>query len=124
VGVDLQPRYLLPLIIVLAGFALLAVGQRTLQLTRAQRVLVVATSIVTQSLALFYTMRRFITGDDVNGFDLGAKAEWWWNGLPGPMFVWIIASLSWAVLVTIVVRFIGATPQPEAVETPAREAVA
>lgn len=116
VGVDLQPRYLLPLIVVVAGFAMLAVGARTPRLTRLQRILVVGTSAVTQSLALFYTLRRFVTGDDVNGFDLGAGAEWWWTGAPGPMIVWILGSLSWAILVVILVRFI--TPVEPGVQLP------
>jgi hypothetical protein len=106
VGVDLQPRYLLPLIVVLAGFLLLRVGGRTWRLTRVQRILIIVTSSITQSLALFFTMRRFITGDDVNGFDLGAKAEWWWTGVPGPMFAWVLASLCWVALVIAVVRFL------------------
>jgi hypothetical protein len=114
VGVELQPRYLLPLIVVLAGFALLAVASREFRLTRLQRILVVATSIGTQSLALFYTMRRFITGEDVNGFDLGADAEWWWTGVPGPMLFWIVGSLCWAGLVLLVVRFIEHPAPPVA----------
>ncbi len=121
VGVELQPRYLLPLIVVLAGFALLAVGVRIPRLTLLQRTLVVGTSAVTQSLALFYTLRRFITGDDVNGFDLGADSEWWWTGVPGPMIVWALGTLSWAGMVVLVVRFIAAVPdlrepEPIAVE--------
>jgi len=120
VGVDLQPRYLLPLIIVLGGFALLAVKGRIVRLTRLQLLLVVGTSIVTEPLALFFTMRRFITGDDVNGFDLGSGAEWWWPGFAGPMFVWLIASLTWAALVLIVVRHLVRTAA-EAIEVAAAE---
>lgn len=104
VGVELQPRYLLPLIVVLAGFALLAVDGRHVRLGRVQRILVVITSIGTQSLALFYTMRRFVTGDDVNGIDLGSGAEWWWTGVPGPMVMWLVGSLAWAGLVILLVR--------------------
>jgi hypothetical protein len=117
VGVDLQPRYLLPLIVVLAGFLLLRVDGRTWRLTRVQRILVIATSIVTQALALFFTMRRFITGDDVNGFDLDAKAEWWWTGVPGPMFAWVLASLCWAALVIVVVRFLDRVPSEAMVDS-------
>lgn len=107
VGTELQPRYLLPLIVVLAGLALLPVADRQVSFTRAQRILIVGTSIATQALALFYTMRRFITGDDVNGFDLAARAEWWWTGAPTPMLAWVVGSLAWAALVVIVVRYLS-----------------
>lgn len=119
VGVEVQPRYLLPFIIVLAGFAVLAVDGRVLRLTRLQRILVVGTSIGTQSLALYYTMRRFVTGDDVNGLNLGDGAEWWWVGLPGPMVIWLVGSVAWAALVVIVVRFVT----PSAPVVPADQAV-
>lgn len=112
VGVEVQPRYLLPFIVVVAGFALLAVDGRMLRLTLLQRILVIGTSIGTQSLALYYTMRRFVTGDDVNGLDLGAGAEWWWAGLPGPMLIWLAGSALWAALVIVVVRFATAAVTP------------
>lgn len=115
VGVEVQPRYLLPFIVVLAGFALLAVDGRVVRLTLLQRILVIGTSIGTQSLALFYTARRFVTGDDVNGLNLSDGAEWWWVGVPGPMLIWLAGSLLWAILVVLIVRFItSASPAPRA----------
>ena len=46
-------------------------------------------------------MRRYITGIDGAGFDLGAGAEWWWAGPVGPNAVWLLGALAFALLVSL-----------------------
>ena len=101
VGLEVQPRYLLPLMIMLAGFALLAVGRWVVSLPLALRVTVGLTSAATQSLALYVNLRRYVTGDDVTDINLNAGLEWWWNSVPSPMTVWALGSLAWAALVAV-----------------------
>lgn len=103
VGLEVQPRYLLPLIIMLVGFALLAVGQWVVAIPLALRVTVVLASAATQSLALYVNLRRYVTGDDVTGISLDANLEWWWTTVPSPMVVWVLGSLAWAGLLALVV---------------------
>lgn len=103
VGMEVQPRYLLPLIVMLAGFALLSVRDWSPRLSLAQRVVVGLTLAATQSLSLFVNLRRYVTGDDVRAVDLNDGIEWWWSGAPAPMLIWILASLAWAGLVAALV---------------------
>lgn len=103
VGMEVQPRYLLPLIVMLAGFALLSVRDWSPRFSLAQRVVVGLTLAATQSLSLFVNLRRYVTGDDVRAVDLNDGIEWWWVGAPAPMLVWIVGSLAWAGLVVALV---------------------
>ncbi|MET0304140.1 MAG: DUF2142 domain-containing protein [Microbacteriaceae bacterium] len=113
VGIEVQPRYILPLMIMFAGFTLLATGDRVIRFSLAQRILLVGTLIGVQAIALFFTLRRYVTGDDVNSPNLDAGLEWWWSVPFGPTVVLAIGSLAWAGLVILLVREV--TPRPDAV---------
>lgn len=102
VGQNVQPRYLLPLIIVLAGVAVFTVGQSRVRLSKVQTTLVAVTLSITQSLSLHINIRRYITGVDVQGVNLDAGVEWWWDGLAlSPMMIWGIGSVAFAALVVV-----------------------
>ncbi|MEB0201770.1 DUF2142 domain-containing protein [Cryobacterium sp. 5I3] len=96
VGFQVQPRYLLPLIIVLAGVALLPASGMRLDLTRTQRVLVICGLSGANAVALHVNIRRYVTGLDVTSWNLNAHAEWWWRIPVEPMSVWLIGSLAFA----------------------------
>ena len=103
VGNQFQPRYVLPLVVL---FALLLVtaprGARTVRFTGFQTFAVLGALALANLVALQVNIRRYVTGSDQQGFNLGAGAEWWWHDLPvGPMAVWLIGSLSFAALVAV-----------------------
>jgi len=103
VGTNLQPRYLLPLIVL---FALLIVtlptGARALRFTRLQTVIVLGALAIANLVALQINIRRYVTGSDAQGLNLDARAEWWWDGLPvGPTALWLIGSLAYAGLLAL-----------------------
>lgn len=104
VGAQVQPRYILPIIIVLAGVALLSVGGRWLRLSLAQRWLVGLALWGTQSLSLYTNIRRYVTGNDVRAISLDSRLEWWWAGLPGPMLLWVTASIAWGAILVLLLR--------------------
>ena len=105
VGQEVQPRYLLPLIVLFAGFALLSVGARSIKFTLAQRVLLVGTLSVVQMIALYVNMRRYIQGDGGSGgWNLDVNPEWWWDIAVSPMLVLVIGSASFAALVWILTK--------------------
>jgi hypothetical protein len=104
VGSEVQPRYLLPLIVVLAAIALLESRGRGLDLSRAQRWIVGLTLVGTQSLALYVNLRRYVTGDDVKSVNLDAGLEWWWTGVLSPMALWLVVTIAWAALVALLIR--------------------
>lgn len=103
VGQQLQPRYLLPLILLFAGLLLLSDADKPVRLTRLQGWLVGLALAVVHFVALHITIRRYVTGAEEAGFNLDAGAEWWWEGVPGPNVVWIVGSLAFALVVALAV---------------------
>jgi hypothetical protein len=98
VGGYVQPRYILPLLILLAGLALLP-GARSLAPTRLQLIVVSASLALANSLALHQNIRRYTTGTDVGGVNLAG--EWWWDLPIGPMVVWAVGSAAFGGLLAV-----------------------
>ncbi|MFS0852510.1 DUF2142 domain-containing protein [Microbacterium sp. 179-I 3D4 NHS] len=105
VGSGVQPRYVYPLVIMLAGVALVGIRDAMLGLSRIQAGIVAAGLIGANSLALHTNLRRYITGADVTGLNLDRDIEWWWNAPLSPMGVWIIGSVAFAVALGTLVWF-------------------
>lgn len=103
VGANVQPRYLWPLMIGFALFALLGdQPSPTDDLGRGQRLLLIAALASAHTVALYSTMRRFITGTDGLSANLNNGAEWWWNGIGGPMLWWALGSLAFLGITSFV----------------------
>ncbi len=116
VGEDVQPRYILPMLLVLLAVALLQRTDATADLfTRSQRIALAIAVPVAHSAALQLTIRRFVTGVDVRDFDLDRGAEWWWTSGPSPRLVWIVGSLAFAAVAAYVLVVCGRTSR-DAVE--------
>lgn len=96
VGAYVQPRYILPLIILLAGILLVRERGSGPRFSSLQSLTIVGALSVANSMALFWNIRRYVTGTDVTGWNLNAGAEWWWSALPSPMIVWFIGSVAFA----------------------------
>ncbi|HZL81327.1 MAG TPA: DUF2142 domain-containing protein [Demequina sp.] len=103
VGSQFQPRYLLPLIVLLSLVLVTAPsGSRTVRFTGVQTFAILGALAIANLVALQVNIRRYVTGSDQQGFNLGAGAEWWWHDLPvGPMAVWLLGSLSFAGLLAV-----------------------
>lgn len=103
VGAELQPRYLLPVILLAALAAVtLPRGARRLPLTRLQTALALGGLAAAHSVALYVNLRRYVTGIDVQGASLDAGAEWWWPGAPvGPTAVWLTGTIAFCVVVAV-----------------------
>jgi len=104
VGENVQPRYLLPLIVLLAMVALLPAGRRAVDLSMLQLSVIGAGLIVANAFALHSNIRRYVTGVDEAGVNLDSGAEWWWAGAPSPMTTWIIGTLAYAGLLIVLGR--------------------
>lgn len=102
VGSFVQPRYILPIIVMLGGIALFQRRSTVMTPSTMQRVAVVGALSLANSMALFTNIRRYVTGLDVTGWDLDTKAQWWWTGLGvSPMVVWIAGSLAFAATLVL-----------------------
>jgi hypothetical protein len=98
VGEQVQPRYLLPLMVVFAGIAFLGMAGGRLKLSHVQLTVSLVGLSVANSLALYVNTKRYVSGlDNGSGFSLEANVEWWWPMAVGPMGVWIIGSLGFAL---------------------------
>lgn len=101
VGENLQPRYLLPLIVLLGG--LLAIDAPSPRWTMGQLRIVAVALAVAHTVALYFNLRRYLTGVGGGGLNLDIDPEWWWNAPFSPMFVWIVGSLAYAGLLHLIV---------------------
>lgn len=120
VGAWVQPRYILPLIAMLVVLALLRT-RGAVRWNSAQWLLVVVALSVANSVALFWTIRRFVVGSDGVGWDLGRQVEWWWPGPVGPMVVWMVGSVSFAVAAALLLDGMRRPPSSSALEEPTPE---
>ncbi len=112
IGERVQPRYMLPLLYLLVGAAILVPTRETgLRLSRAQRHVIVGALAIAQSVALHFTMRRYITGTDFTHWNLNINVEWWWAGFPAPMTIWLIATIAFAYLAYEALRMFGPPPR-------------
>jgi len=99
VGVDVQPRYLLPLVAILV--AMLVFPDRNgipFSMSKFGWFFIGGSLVVTNAIALHINIRRYVTGTDVQGVNLDEGAEWWWEGaLLTPNGVWLAGSVSMVV---------------------------
>lgn len=103
VGAQVQPRYILPLIVMLAGVMLLAVGDRGLSLSLLQRNVIATILTIAHAIALHFNLRRYISGLDVGSWNLNEQLEWWWGGL-SPMALWAIGAVAFGAMAFTLVR--------------------
>ena len=104
VGQNVQPRYLLPLIVMFAGVILLTRAGEPLRIVRAQRIPVMVGLAIAQCIALYFNLHRYVDGANGHGFDLDANIKWWWSMPIPPMAVWAVGSLGFAALLVVLVR--------------------
>lgn len=102
VGDSLQPRYLLPLILLLSLLLVTMPGARELQFTRIQLFTIFGALGLANLVALQVNIRRYITGANEQGLNLDSGAKWWWTGFPiGPTWIWIVGALAFAGLLAV-----------------------
>jgi len=121
VGVGVQPRYLLPLLAMLAVVAMVRLDGAPFRLTTGQRWFVASALIIANSLALHVNIRRYVTGIDEWSVNLNRDIEWWWSIPISPMALWVAGSLAFAGAVVLLSRDLVA-PRRAGIESVAGEA--
>jgi hypothetical protein len=97
VGAGVQPRYIYPILIMLAGLAFVRFERADLGLNRAQLAITVILLTVANSVALHTNIRRYVTGTGELGFNLNKNVEWWWQMPVSPMTLWIVGSVTFGI---------------------------
>lgn len=103
VGENVQPRYLLPLVVVLGGLLLLTrFSDDPLRPGPWHIIPAMVLLIGANAVALYTNLRRYITGFDVEQLSLESGAEWWWAGFPiGPTALWLFGTVAFAGIVVV-----------------------
>ncbi|PRI10212.1 DUF2142 domain-containing protein [Leucobacter massiliensis] len=115
IGFQVQPRYVMPLLIVFAAVALSPSPDghvrllRLPRLTRVQWWIVAGLLSLANSVALFSNMRRYVSPGNFNLND----GDWWWRSAPPPMLVWLIGSLAFAALTVVLVGLLRRNGETE-----------
>ena len=121
VGGMIQPRYVLPLLTVLALVAMVRLDGTPLRLTPTQRATVVGLLSLTHALSLHTNLRRYLGGLDVTNWNLNSHVEWWWSVPFSPMVLWLVTSAAFAGALALLTAELAA-PAPAAADAPAAEA--
>jgi hypothetical protein len=103
VGRYVQPRYVLPLLILLGITALVRLDGPPLRVTRGQRWIIVGVLTIANAAAVYMNVRRYVTGVDSKNWNLDSAAEWWWNLPVTPMTLCALVTIAFgagAVLLT------------------------
>lgn len=101
VGSGVQPRYIYPLLIMIAGVALWSANFEKQSISRLQIIVITGGLAIANSLALHTNIRRYVTGTDSGGFNLNKDIEWWWDYSPSPMLVWVVGSVAFVFLISM-----------------------
>lgn len=117
VGDLFQPRYLMPLLIVIVGVALLARNGRRIRFGWGQLIVVWVGLSYAGTVALHAWIRRFVSGTSIVDWDLDLHVRWW-DAAISPNAAWILGSLAWAALVAVAVIHVRPLP----IVTPAEAA--
>lgn len=118
VGGLVQPRYILPLLTLLAEVALFRVGSRAPQVTRGQLVVAMSALGLTNLVSLYTTLRRYLTGLDAGALDVTSRPEWWWPFPAPPVVVWAIGSLAFAAALVLTAFVVARDDTDVAVGSP------
>jgi hypothetical protein len=114
VGEQVQPRYLLPLIIVFAAVALLGHVNSSEILSTKAAFIVITGFALANSLALFINTKRYVSGLNVDsGVSLDSRIDWWWSTCVSPMTVWVIGSLGFTVAIIFGYHFLVSSSRNE-----------
>jgi hypothetical protein len=125
IGVNVQPRYVLPLIVLLGGLLLFDPPGRPISFSRGQVALIVFALAVSFSVSLQTNIRRYVTGTDEAGLNLDSGREWWWDTSITPNAVWLLGSVFFTAMLILLVREIAwkphATVDEAAISSPAKK---
>lgn len=104
-GSEFQPRYLLPLMVVVVGTLVLTESGAPLLTDRPRLTAIFIALTTANSIALHTNIRRYVTGIRVEGADLNNPREWWWGFLPellSPNAVWLLGTVAFGVVAWVV----------------------
>lgn len=112
VGQFLQPRYFLPLYLLLSILVFEILIKQQFRASSFFKTIVWVGLSVAQAIALYLNLDRYVHGSaNSTGFNLNNSVEWWWSGLQfGPMQLFVIGALSFCFLSFLLIRPLNDEP--------------
>jgi hypothetical protein len=105
VGQFLQPRYILPLLIMLIVAALCRLDGTAFHVTPAHRWTLVTLLVIANGWALYANLKRNVVGIDHYSININAHIRWWWSPSPiSPMTLAALGALLFAVATVLLTR--------------------
>jgi hypothetical protein len=102
-GGGIQPRYVLPMMLMLVGLSLLRRRGRIWRLNVFQCVVLAGGLAAAQSAALYANLVRYTNGGHVGLPKSMGEVDWWWDGMPvSPFWVWLIGTVAFAATAYVV----------------------
>jgi hypothetical protein len=96
---------------ILVGIALVSrQPYESVRFSTAQRWFLWACISASQAVALHTLLRRYTSGQDILLFSLNQYREWWWQHLPNPDAVWLVASVAFAFVAYVVLARFRESP--------------
>lgn len=117
VGENVQSRYLYPLMLALAAAVLYDRRSEARFFSTAQISALAAALFVSQALALYFNMSRYISGVSAAGssnLNAAAQQGWWWQSAPAPMFMLALGIVGFAMFLATSALFAKRQPESSA----------
>lgn len=96
---EIQPRYFLPILLVIVGVGALNTQVGKALMTRIQALMVTLLVVVSGTVSWMSVAARYAVGPDASFTNFGQTADWWWSSGPSRL-VWFLivfgASALWA----------------------------
>jgi len=107
---EVQPRYFVPILLVIIGVGALNTRAGAALMNRVQAVTVMLLVVVSGSVAWMAVAARYAVGPDAAFTNFGQPADWWWATGPSRL-VWLCLTVLFTALwVTTTVWNYGAKP--------------
>lgn len=97
---SLQPRYFLPLAMVIVAFAVVALPGSKPFLTRGQATLLAVAMSVAAVTSLMATMARYVHGQDRSWLQFVPEDGWWWSWGPSPTAFIVLGGIASVIYMT------------------------
>ena len=105
-AIGLGSRYIMAIyLVLLATFSASAVTSRKLtnfRFSKSSLATIFLTISLAQSLSLHQSIRRYVTGTNIAGWNLNNGAQWWWTYGPSPMTIWLIGTVAFGIALFVV----------------------
>jgi len=93
----LQPRYFLPIAMLIVAVAVVSFPATRAFLTRAQAVLLAAALSVAAVTSLMATTARYVHGQDRSWLQFAPEDGWWWSWGPSPLTFIVVGGIAGVV---------------------------